>query len=56
MICVNITVLNDNALEGNETFGVNLTAMDSNVIIGTAATAITIIDNDSWYCCLLIIV
>ena len=45
--CVNITINDDEVLEGNQTFFLTLTATDSSVIIGTSATVITIIDIDS---------
>ena len=44
--CVNITILEDNALEGNQTFTIALTTIDSGIIIGRAATTIIIMDND----------
>ena len=45
--CVNITILEDYALEENETFLVTLNSSDSNVMMGTFVTTIDIIDNDS---------
>ena len=45
--CVDITILDDNALEENENFILTLTTVDSSIILGTAETAIRIMDNDS---------
>jgi hypothetical protein len=47
--CINVTINEDSALEGDETFNVALmlTTSDPNVVLGTDMTAITIIDNDS---------
>ena len=44
--CVNITVEDDEALEGDETFTVTLTTSHPNVIIGQVMTTVTIMDND----------
>ncbi len=44
--CVGITILNDDALEGNQTFTVTLTTSDPDVMLGTDKTIITIRDND----------
>ena len=45
--CLNVSIHEDNTLEGNQIFSVNLSTEDSNVVLGTAITVITIIDNDS---------
>lgn len=45
--CVDTIILDDNALEGNQNFTLTLTTVDSSVILGTAVTAIKIVDNDS---------
>ena len=45
--CVGITVIDDSALEGDQTFTVTLTTSDPGVILGTNIATITIIDNDS---------
>ena len=44
--CVNISIVDDDALEGNQTFLLSLTTSDSRVIVGTNLTTITIKDND----------
>jgi hypothetical protein len=44
--CVNITILEDGALEGDQTFTVMLTTSDPNVVIGINMTVVTIMDND----------
>ena len=45
--CVNIIILDDDALEGNQTFALTLTTADPDVILGTTETDITITDDDS---------
>ncbi len=45
--CVDFSILEDSALEGNQTFTVTLTTSDPDVMLGNGMTAITIIDNDS---------
>ena len=45
-ICENVTIINDNVLEGEETFSIELTSMDTAVILGNNRTVITITDND----------
>ena len=45
--CVNITILDDAALEGNQTFTVTLTTSDPSVLLANDMTVITIEDNDS---------
>ena len=45
--CVNISVTDDAALEGNQTFTVTLTTSDPDVLLlGNDMTVITIEDND----------
>ena len=44
--CINILIIDDNVLEGNQTFVVTLTTLDSNVILENTVTTITIMDND----------
>ncbi len=44
--CVGITILDDDALEGNQTSTVTLTTSDPDVTLGTDMTIITITDND----------
>ena len=46
MECVNVNIIDDDALELNETFTVTLTTSDPAVIFDTDATTITITDND----------
>ena len=45
--CVDIALVNDDALEGNQTFTVMLSTSDPDVIIRRNTTIITITDNDS---------
>jgi hypothetical protein len=47
--CINVSITDDSALEGDETFivALMLTTSDPNVVLGTDMTAITITDNDS---------
>ena len=47
---LDITILEDDALEPDQVFSVTLTTLDPNVAIGNNETTITIIDNDSQYC------
>ena len=44
--CVNITIADDGALEGDQTFTVTLSTPDPSVILGTRIATITITDND----------
>ncbi len=44
--CVDIFILDDEALEGNQAFNVTLTTLDLDVMLGTDMTTITITDND----------
>ncbi len=44
--CANISVLEDSALEGNQTFTVTLTTSDPDVMLGSDVAIITITDND----------
>ena len=46
MQCVDIIVVDDDALEGDESFNLALATSDPNVFIGINETIITIIDND----------
>ena len=45
--CVNITILDDAALEGDQTFTLTLSTSDPDVLLGNDKTLITIEDNDS---------
>ena len=45
--CVNITILDDAALEGDQTFTLTLSTSDPDVVLGNNVTLITIEDNDS---------
>ena len=47
MKCVNITILDDNTLEGNQTFTVTYMTADSSIRLGANMTVITIMDDDS---------
>lgn len=44
--CEDIIILDDNALEGNQTITVTLTTSDPDVVIGNHVITITITDND----------
>ena len=44
--CVNITIMDDDILEGDHTFTVTLTTLDPDVMLGNHETTITIIDNE----------
>jgi len=45
--CINVTILDDTALEGNETFTVSLTVTNVNITVENDLTTVTIIpDND----------
>ena len=44
--CVNITILDDDILEGDHAFTVTLTTLDPDVMLGNYETTITIIDNE----------
>lgn len=44
--CVDITLLPEDPLEGDQTFTVMLTTSDPDVMLGTSVTTITIINDD----------
>ncbi len=44
--CLDITIVEDSALEGNQTFAVTLSSSDPDVMLENDITTITIIDND----------
>ena len=44
--CLNIAILEDEALEGNQTFTVMVTTSDPNVKIEVDTAVVTIVDND----------
>ena len=44
--CLNITIINDDALEGDQMFALSLTTLDRNAMIAGNVTAITITDSD----------
>ena len=46
--CANISIMDDNALEGNQTFIVALSTSDPHVILENNRTTITIVDNDGY--------
>ena len=48
-MCVDIFVQDDEALEGNQTFTVAIATSDSNVVLDTDVTVISIMDNDGKY-------
>ena len=47
--CVDIAIINDLALEGDQTFILSMTTSDPQVMIGAGDTNVTITDNDSEY-------
>ncbi len=47
--CLNITIVDDSALEGNQTFTVKLTTSDPDVIPGINITTINIADDDGTF-------
>jgi hypothetical protein len=44
--CMDIPIVDDGALEGNETFTLTLTTSDPDVMLGNDVTTITIIDDE----------
>ena len=46
--CINISISEDQAFEGDHTFTVILTTDDTSIMLGTTVTVITIIDDDGW--------
>ena len=46
---VNITIVDDNIMEGTEMFSATLTTADSNVMIGDGTATVTILDDDGKY-------
>ena len=46
MRCSVISIIDDDALEGNQTFRVTLSTLDPNVMLGNSITTVTIMDND----------
>ena len=44
--CLNVTITDDTALEGAETFIVTLTTADTLVMLGDNETTVTITDNE----------
>ena len=44
--CINISIIDDDTFEGNETFDVILTLSDANVRLGNDLSTITITDDD----------
>ena len=46
MECVNITILDDDAFEGDQTFTVSISTSDLSVMFGTNTMSVTITDND----------
>ena len=45
--CLNIQIIDDDVVEGAETFSVLLVITAGNVITGNSVTIVTIIDNDN---------
>lgn len=44
--CIEIYIVDDEALEGNQTFIVFLNSSDSGVLLDNSVTTVTILDND----------
>ena len=44
--CIEVTIIDDMALEANETFEIQLATSDSSVMLGNNETNILITDND----------
>lgn len=44
--CIDIMIVDDSAVEGNETFSVVLTTFEPSVLLGIDRTEVTITDND----------
>ena len=52
--CLNVTIINDNTLEGSETFTVNLQKSDSlstKFTVNPSSEVVTIVDDDGMYVC-----
>ncbi len=47
MECMNVTLLDEDALEADQTFSVTLTEQDDDVNVGNIMMTVTITDNDS---------
>ena len=45
--CVDVNIIDDSALEGDETFSIELTTANTVVMLGNNETEISISDNDS---------
>ena len=45
-VCIEIGIIEDEALEGNQTFVVILDSSDSGVLLGNSITTVIILDND----------
>ncbi len=45
--CLNVTIMDDDALEADQTFSVTLTEQDDDVNVGNIMMTVTITDNDS---------
>ena len=45
-VCIKIGIVDDEALEGNQTFVVILDSSDSGVLLGNSNTTVIILDND----------
>ena len=50
--CIDVPIIDDSEMEGDETFTVVLTTLSSAVILGNAVTIITITDNDGECVCI----
>lgn len=44
--CLDITILDDDAIEGNQTFNVTVTTLDPDVLLWAYVTTVTITGND----------
>ena len=49
VVCVEIVIIEDGSLEGDQMFDLILTTSDADVLLGNARTAITLVDNDSQF-------
>ena len=46
-VCTNISIVEDEVVEDDETFAVLINSSDSSVMIGRNSAVVTILDNDS---------
>ena len=48
-LCINVSIIDDMALEEDETFNVSMTVTAGDATVGNTATVVTIIDDDGLY-------